>query len=214
MAVVDFRFISVCILVCVMSREFTRDLVTKFLPAQFPWLIHSKIFNLTKCREVLLKYSLLITHRGMPIQIWHQLRERLTDSFFEIISSLIEYFWGKLDLPVNVGFCMPSLLFTISTGTDRRARNRYSKHQWSSHFSCFFERAEIQMPVKAELFPEESILRFIHQLQHRKLFAQRLCPTFRGNGNTIIVGDSQTSPLPIFFLREWGGGGRGRLYTS
>ena len=56
--------------------KFTRDSVTKFLPAQFPWiwcksllrhLIHSKIFNLTKCREVLLKYSLLITHTGMPI---------------------------------------------------------------------------------------------------------------------------------------------------
>ena len=27
---------------------------------------------------------------------------------------------------------------------------------------------------------------------------QRLSPTFRGNENTIIVGDSQTSPLPIF----------------
>ena len=27
---------------------------------------------------------------------------------------------------------------------------------------------------------------------------QRLSPTFRGNGNTIIVGDSQTSPLTIF----------------
>ena len=27
---------------------------------------------------------------------------------------------------------------------------------------------------------------------------QMLSPTFRGNGNTIIVGDSQTSPLSIF----------------
>ena len=27
---------------------------------------------------------------------------------------------------------------------------------------------------------------------------QRLSPTFRGNGNTIFVGDSQTFPLPIF----------------
>ena len=33
---VDFRFISVCILACVMSSEFTRDSVAKFLPAQFP----------------------------------------------------------------------------------------------------------------------------------------------------------------------------------
>ena len=32
---------------------------------------------------------------------------------------------------------------------------------------------------------------------------QRLSPTFRGNGNTIIVGDSQTSPVPIFL--EGGG---------
>ena len=37
---------------------------------------------------------------------------------------------------------------------------------------------------------------------------QRLSPTFRGNGNTIIVGDSQTSPLPIF---PEGGGG---MYTG
>ena len=53
-----------------MSREFTREAVTKFLPAQFPWiwckcllwnLTHSNIFNLTKYREVLVKYSLLIT---------------------------------------------------------------------------------------------------------------------------------------------------------
>ena len=36
LVVVDFRFISVCILACIMSREFTRDSVTKFLLAQFP----------------------------------------------------------------------------------------------------------------------------------------------------------------------------------
>ena len=74
------------------GREFTRDSVTKFLLAQFPWiwckcllriLIHSKIVNLTKYREVLVKYSLLITYAGMPIWIWHQLRERLTDKFFK-----------------------------------------------------------------------------------------------------------------------------------
>ena len=33
LVVVDFRFVSVCILECVMSREFTRDSVTKFLPS-------------------------------------------------------------------------------------------------------------------------------------------------------------------------------------
>ena len=84
--------IDVCILVCVMSREFTCEAVMKFLPAPFSWnwckcllrsLIHSKISNLTKYREVLVKYSLLITHAEMPLWIWHQLRERLTDSFFK-----------------------------------------------------------------------------------------------------------------------------------
>ena len=63
----------------------------EFLRAQFPWidvkdleviLSNSKIFNLTKYREVLVQYSQLITHAGMPMWIWHQLRERLADSFF------------------------------------------------------------------------------------------------------------------------------------
>ena len=35
LVVVDFRFI-IRILACVMSHEFTREAVTKFLPAQFP----------------------------------------------------------------------------------------------------------------------------------------------------------------------------------
>ena len=70
--------IHLCIFACVMSREFTRKAVTKLLPAGFPsiwckcllWnLTHSKIFNLTKYREVLVKFSLLITHEGMPIWI-------------------------------------------------------------------------------------------------------------------------------------------------
>ena len=72
--------IDLCILLCVISREFTREAVMKFLPAPFSWnwckcllrsLIHSKISNLTKYREVLVKYSLL----EMPLRIWHQLRE-------------------------------------------------------------------------------------------------------------------------------------------
>ena len=38
LVVVDFRFMSIhfCILACVMSREFTRESVAKFLPAKFP----------------------------------------------------------------------------------------------------------------------------------------------------------------------------------
>ena len=40
--------IHLCILACVMVREFSRKAVTKFLPAQFPWIwckISSKKFN-------------------------------------------------------------------------------------------------------------------------------------------------------------------------
>ena len=33
--VVDFRLISALVLACIMSREFTREAVMKFLPAQF-----------------------------------------------------------------------------------------------------------------------------------------------------------------------------------
>ena len=64
---------------------------SKFLPAQFPWIwckcllrnyIHSKIFNLTKYREVLVKYSLFITHysKGAPPMVHFNL------SFFKYIS--------------------------------------------------------------------------------------------------------------------------------
>ena len=31
----------------------------------------------------------------------------------------------------HLNFVRPSLLFTIPTGTDRRTRNRCSKHRWS-----------------------------------------------------------------------------------
>ena len=46
---------------------------------------------------------------------------------------------------------MPSLLFTIPTGTDRRTRNRCSKHR------CLFERAEIQRPVNKYEYPQRLI---------------------------------------------------------
>ena len=58
-----------------MSREITHKAVTKFLPAQFPWIdvnifeailsIQRLIFNLTKYREVHIKYSLPIVHAGI-----------------------------------------------------------------------------------------------------------------------------------------------------
>ena len=47
----------------------------------FEAILSIQRFSMTKYREVLVKYSLLITHAGMSI--WHQLREQLTDSFFK-----------------------------------------------------------------------------------------------------------------------------------
>ena len=65
----------------------------------------------------------------------------------------------------------------------------------------------------------KSILRFIHQSIGNYLCHginvttnERLSPTFRGNGNTIIVGDSQMSPLLIF--PEGGGTSVHRLATN
>ena len=92
-----------------MSREFTRDSVTKFLPAQFPWiwckcllriLIHSKIFNLDKYKQVLINYSLLIMHAVIPIWIWHQLRERILGGYaWPVLTVKNEgktiLFWGR-----------------------------------------------------------------------------------------------------------------------
>ena len=144
-----------CILACVMSREFTCNSVTKFLPAQFPWiwckwmpshLIYSKILNLTKCREVLVKYSLLITHEGMPIQIWHQVRERLTDSFFQIINSLIESFGIKFTCLGCKRWILYVLLFylqywPVQTGAPASGAVNIG------NFSCLFQTAEIQIPV-------------------------------------------------------------------
>ena len=51
--------------------------------------MHSKISNLTKYREVLVKYSVLITHAEMPTPV-----TGTTNGFiFQIINSLIES-WG------------------------------------------------------------------------------------------------------------------------
>ena len=49
MVVVDLFQVHLCILACVMSREFTREGATKFLPAQFPWIWNKYLlFNLFK----------------------------------------------------------------------------------------------------------------------------------------------------------------------
>ena len=86
------------------------------------------------------------------------------------------------------------------------------------NFSCLFEKAEIQIPVNKYECPQRLSLSsgnlfggsFTNHntgnyLRHGINITtnERLSPTFRGKGNTIIVGDSQTSPLPI--LPDGGG---------
>ena len=109
------------------------------------------------------------------------------------------------DLWLSVHFC---------TST----RNWCSKHQWS-YFTCLFQRAEIQvnkykcrkLSTKAEFFPWGIYWDSFTNWNTGNYFRhginittnQRLSPTFRGNRNTIIIGDSQMSLLPISF---WGRG--------
>ena len=92
---------------------------------------------------------------------------------------------------------MPSLLFTIPTGAAnmplRESRNTNTGKQ-------------IWMSTKAELSPGNLFWGSFtnhnngNYLRHGINITtnQRLSPTFWGNGNTSIIGDSQTSPLPIF----------------
>ena len=87
------------------------------------------------------------------------------------------------------------------------------------NFSCLFQRAEIQMPVNKYECPQR--LSFSlgnlfwdsftnhntgNYLRHGINITtnQRLSPTFRGNGNTIIVGDSQSHVSSPDF--SWGRG--------
>ena len=99
---------------------------------------------------------------------------------------------------------MPSLLFT---------EQNYRAANIGGNISCLFQRAEIQIPVNKYECPQR--LSFSPGNLFRGSFTnhntgnymrhginittnQRLYPTFRGNGNKIINGDSQTSSLPIF----------------
>ena len=76
--------------------------VGKCLPAQLPWIwckcilrnfIHSKIFNLSKYREVLVTYSLLITHVQNAELNLTPVTGTTNGFIFQIINSLIES-WG------------------------------------------------------------------------------------------------------------------------
>ena len=95
--------IHLCIPACVMSLEFTHQAVMKFLPVQFPsidikclWsnFIHLKISNLTKYREVLVKYSLLLNYACSHADLNLTLVMGVTNWFiFPIINLLIDT-WG------------------------------------------------------------------------------------------------------------------------
>ena len=116
--------------------------------------------------------------------------------FFQIINSLIESFWGKYR-PVQTD--------APATGTANIG---------GLNFSDLFKRAKIQLilvnkyecPQRLSFSPGNLFCSSFtnhntgNYLRHGINITtnQRLSPTFRGNGNTIIVGDSQTSPLPIF----------------
>ena len=147
-------------------------------------------------RLVLLKYSPLITHTGMPIWIWHQLWERLTDSFFQGINSLTESFWGKLDLPWLLTLDFVCLLFYLQyrpVQTDAPATG--AANIGGLNFSFLFERAEIQIPVNKYERPQRLSFSLENlfwgsftshytgnYLRHGINITtnQRLSPTFRG----------------------------------
>ena len=76
----SFRFqIHLCILGCVMSREFTRETVMKFPLPHFPCIwckslrsnsLDSKIFNLTKYRDVVVeKFTSHYAHRNANLNL-------------------------------------------------------------------------------------------------------------------------------------------------
>ena len=77
------------------------------------------------------------------------------DSFFQIINSLIESFWGKLDLPWLLTLDFVCLLFYLQyrpVQTDAPATG--AANIGGLNFSCLFERAEIQIPVNKYECPQ------------------------------------------------------------
>ena len=85
--------IHLCILACVMGCELPREAVMKFGPAQFPWIwykclrsnsFHSKIFNLTRYRQVLVEiFTAHYTCRNADLNLTLKLQEQLTDLTFK-----------------------------------------------------------------------------------------------------------------------------------
>ena len=73
--------VHLCIPACVISIEFTCEVVMNSLPAQVSWIRYTvnvskailstqRYFNLTENREIIVKNSLLIMLVGMQIWIW------------------------------------------------------------------------------------------------------------------------------------------------
>ena len=138
-------------------------------------------------------------------------------SFFQIINSLIESFGVKLTCLGCKCWILHVLLFYLQyrpVQTD--APTTGAANIGGLNFSCLFQRAELQIPVNKYECPQRLSLSLGNlfrdsftnhntgnHLRHdiKITTNQRLSPTFQGNGNTIIVGDSQTSPL-LNFLRE------------
>ena len=74
---------------------------------------------------------------------------------FQVINSLIESFWGKLDLPWLLTLDFVCLLFYLQyrpAHTD--APTTGAANIGGLNFSCLFERAEIQIPVNKYECPQ------------------------------------------------------------
>ena len=122
-------------------------------------------------------------------------------SFFQIINSLTESFWGKLDLPWLWTLDFVCLLFYLQyrrVQTDALATG--AANIGSLNFPGLFERTEIQIPVNRYECPQRlsfslgnlfwgSFTNYNTGNYLRRgvnsTTNQRLSPTFRGNGNTI-----------------------------
>ena len=120
------------------------------------------------------------------------------------------------DLWLRVEFCT-SFSFIYNTIRQRQTQPATTGENigfGGLNFTYLFQTAEIQAQrsTKAEVFPRESILRFIHQAGINITANQRLSPAFRRNRNTIIVSDSLMSLLPIF--SEGGGTSVHRLLCA
>ena len=135
--------------------------------------------------------------------------ERLTDSFFQIINSLIESFWGKLDLPWLLTLDFVCFLFYSQyrlVQTDAPATGAANIGSMPFRESRNTNNGKYECPQRLRFSPGNLFWGSFtkhntgNYLRHgiNITINQRLSLTFRGNGNTIIVGDSQTSPLPIF----------------